>query len=132
MFNLVGCILLLIAGASDGGKDMVGAIVLCPVVTLGSFFLWYRSVTQCVLALNLRLLAPPWLTCFPSLPPATHRPIYWAYSKESAVLYYLYFAFAGVHIAFSTYMAVGIPSSGSAGLINTIQTLAQGHIVAGV
>ena len=48
------------------------------------------------------------------------------------MLYYLYFAFAGVHVAFSTYMAIGIPSSGSAGLINTITMLSQGHIVAGV
>lgn len=85
------------------------------------------------------------------------RPVYNAYMKESSVFYceslsdsvtepshplsspllmYLYadiyFLFAGFHIAFCVYMFIGIPSSGSAGLINLISRFAGGHITAGV
>lgn len=44
----------------------------------------------------------------------------------------IYFIFAGFHLAFSAYMIVGIPSSGSAGLINLISSFGRGSIVAGV
>ncbi|KAL7415950.1 scamp family-domain-containing protein [Mrakia frigida] len=101
LFNLLGCIFLLIAGASNGGSDMIASIVYVPFITLGSFFLWYR-------------------------------PIYWAYAKEYAIFYYIYFVFGGIHVAFSIYMAIGIPSTGSAGLINTIEMFAQSHILAAV
>jgi len=43
-----------------------------------------------------------------------------------------FFFFAGWHLLFSIYMIIGIPSTGSAGLIQTIQSFARGHIVAGV
>lgn len=78
-----------------------------------------------------------------------YRPVYNAYMKESSVFFYCYFLFAGFHIAFCTCtspppslhplshnrcadMFVGIPSSGSAGLINLISRFASGSIVAGV
>lgn len=44
----------------------------------------------------------------------------------------MFFFFAGWHLLFSIYMIIGIPSTGSAGLIQTIQAYAQGHIAAGI
>lgn len=55
-----------------------------------------------------------------------------AYMKETAFYYYLYFIFAGFHTIFSLYSLVGIPSSGSAGIINSILAITGGHIVAAV
>ncbi|GHJ85359.1 hypothetical protein NliqN6_1761 [Naganishia liquefaciens] len=101
--NLVACILLLLAGSSDGGKDTAASGSYVGVITVTSFFLWYR-------------------------------PIYLGYAKENglALFFYAYFFFAGWHLLFSLYMLIGIPSTGSAGLINTISMLSQGHIAAGV
>ncbi|GAA5830997.1 hypothetical protein JCM5353_005589 [Sporobolomyces roseus] len=61
-----------------------------------------------------------------------YRPVYNAYAKEYSFFYYMFFLFAGFHIAFCTYMFIGIPSSGSGGLINLISRFASGSIVAGV
>ncbi|GAA6063289.1 hypothetical protein JCM10212_004671 [Sporobolomyces blumeae] len=61
-----------------------------------------------------------------------YRPVYNAYAKEYAFFYYMYFLFAGFHLAFCTYMFIGIPSSGSGGLINLISRFATGSIVSGV
>jgi len=61
-----------------------------------------------------------------------YRPIYNGYMKEQALYYYIFFFFAGWHLVFSLYMIIGIPSTGSAGLIQTIQAYAQGHIVTGI
>jgi len=61
-----------------------------------------------------------------------YRPIYNGYMKEQALYYYIFFFFAGWHLVFSVYMIIGIPSTGSAGLIQTISSYAQGHIVAGI
>ncbi|PAV23907.1 scamp-domain-containing [Pyrrhoderma noxium] len=61
-----------------------------------------------------------------------YRPIYNAYMKEQALYYYFYFFFCGWHIIFSIYMIIGIPGTGSAGLIQMIQMYANGHIAAGV
>jgi len=61
-----------------------------------------------------------------------YRPIYNAYMKEQSLYYYLYFIFCGFHILFSAYMLLGIPSTGAAGLINTIQGFTHGWIVAAV
>ncbi|GAA5910888.1 secretory carrier-associated membrane protein [Sporobolomyces salmoneus] len=61
-----------------------------------------------------------------------YRPVYNAYAKEYAFFYYMYFIFAGFHLAFCVYMFVGIPSSGSGGLINLITRFASGSIVTGV
>ncbi|KAF8163349.1 scamp family-domain-containing protein [Crassisporium funariophilum] len=50
-----------------------------------------------------------------------YRPIYNGYMKEQALYYYFYFFFGGFHLLFSLYMIVGIPGTGSAGLIQTIR-----------
>ncbi|RPD66166.1 scamp-domain-containing protein [Lentinus tigrinus ALCF2SS1-7] len=50
-----------------------------------------------------------------------YRPIYNGYMKEQALYYYLYFFFGGWHLIYSVYMIIGIPSTGSAGLIQTIK-----------
>ncbi|TFK54770.1 scamp-domain-containing protein [Heliocybe sulcata] len=57
-----------------------------------------------------------------------YRPIYNGYMKEQALYYYLYFFFCGWHILFSLYMAVGIPGTGSAGIIQTIRMYAHGGV----
>jgi len=61
-----------------------------------------------------------------------YRPFYNAYMKEWALFYYIFFLFAGFHIAYCVYMVIGIPATGSAGLINTIRAFASGSIVTGV
>ncbi|GAA6037097.1 hypothetical protein JCM8097_008730 [Rhodosporidiobolus ruineniae] len=99
--NLVGGVLLLVSGASNGGADLGAAIMYLPVIAVLNFLLVYR-------------------------------PVYNAYAKEYSFFYYIFFLFGGFHVAFCAYMFVGIPSSGSAGLINLISRFAGGHIVAGV
>ncbi|KAI9637689.1 scamp family-domain-containing protein [Dioszegia hungarica] len=105
ILNLVGCILLLISGAAEGGADMGASVMYVPVIGVLSFVTWYR-------------------------------PIYLGLSrtegKAMAFFFYIYFLFAGFHLLFSIYMAVGIPSTGSAGLINTIASFARGSIVTGI
>ncbi|KAL8278455.1 hypothetical protein RQP46_009145 [Phenoliferia psychrophenolica] len=61
-----------------------------------------------------------------------YQPVYKAYQTGYAVFYYIFFLFAGFHIAFCTYAFIGIPSSGSSGLINLISRFATGHILSGV
>ncbi|KAL4067958.1 scamp family-domain-containing protein [Scleroderma yunnanense] len=99
--NMVACIFFLVAGSSDGGKDLGGSIGYIIVIAPLSFLLWYR-------------------------------PIYNGYMKEQALYYYLFFFFCGFHLLLSVYMIVGIPSTGSAGLIQTIQMYASGHWAAGI
>ncbi|GAA5830245.1 hypothetical protein JCM11251_001282 [Rhodosporidiobolus azoricus] len=101
IINLVGAVLLLISGSSNGGSDLGAGIMYLPVISVLSFLLWYR-------------------------------PVYNAYAKEYSFFYYIFFLFGGFHIAFCVYMFIGVPSSGSAGLINLISRFANGHIVAGV
>ncbi|KAH9946092.1 scamp-domain-containing protein, partial [Epithele typhae] len=54
-----------------------------------------------------------------------YRPIYNGYMKEQALYYYLYFFFGGWHLLFSVYMIIGIPSTGSAGFIQTIRAFSK-------
>ncbi|KIL69801.1 hypothetical protein M378DRAFT_157037 [Amanita muscaria Koide BX008] len=61
-----------------------------------------------------------------------YRPVYNGYMKEQALYYYLYFFFGGFHLLFSAYMIVGVPSTGSAGLIQTIQQYVKHSWVAAV
>jgi len=61
-----------------------------------------------------------------------YRPIYNGYMKEQALYYYMYFFFGGFHLLFSAYMLIGVPSTGSAGIINTISMFARKAFVAGV
>ncbi|KZT09502.1 scamp-domain-containing protein [Laetiporus sulphureus 93-53] len=61
-----------------------------------------------------------------------YRPIYNGFMKEQALYYYLYFVFCGFHLLYSLYMIIGIPSTGSAGLIQMIQMYVRGAIAAGI
>ncbi|KAL9931975.1 hypothetical protein V8E36_009036 [Tilletia maclaganii] len=61
-----------------------------------------------------------------------YRPLYNAYMKEASFFFYLYFVFGGFHLAYSAYMVIGVPATGSAGLINTIQSFQGGRIVAAI
>ncbi|OCF35758.1 hypothetical protein I316_02249 [Kwoniella heveanensis BCC8398] len=105
IINMLGCVFLLISGSSEGGADMASSISYLIFITLASFVLWFR-------------------------------PIYLGYcrteGKTMAVFFYIYFLFGGFHLLYSIYMLVGIPSTGSAGLINTISMFSQGHILAAV
>ncbi|WVQ90553.1 hypothetical protein IAS59_004333 [Cryptococcus gattii] len=105
IFNLLGCIFLLISGSSEGGADMASSASYLVFITIASFILWFR-------------------------------PIYLGYcrneGKAMAIFFYIYFLFGGFHLLYSIYMFIGIPSTGSAGLINTISMFSQGHILAAV
>ncbi|UZJ52686.1 hypothetical protein CBS101457_002006 [Exobasidium rhododendri] len=63
-----------------------------------------------------------------------YRPVYNGFMKEHSLFYYMYFVFCGFHLAFSVYVFLGIPSTGSAGLLNTIQSFTDSdrRIVAGI
>ncbi|KAI6036263.1 scamp family-domain-containing protein [Pisolithus microcarpus] len=101
IINMIACIFFLVAGSSDGGKDLGGSIGYLIIIAPLSFLLWYR-------------------------------PIYNGYMKEQALYYYIFFFFCGFHLLYSIYMVIGIPSTGSAGLIQTIQMYASGHWAAGI
>ncbi|KDQ33148.1 hypothetical protein PLEOSDRAFT_1060816 [Pleurotus ostreatus PC15] len=101
ILNMVACIFILLAGSSDGGKDLGASIGYLVFISAASFLLWYR-------------------------------PIYNGYMKEQSLYYYFYFFFGGFHLLFSIYMIIGIPSTGSAGLIQTIQMYARHAWVAAV
>ncbi|GAA99048.1 uncharacterized protein L969DRAFT_54729 [Mixia osmundae IAM 14324] len=101
VLNLVGCILLLVAGQPDGIHDLIGAITYIIFIPPLSFLLWYRV-------------------------------LYNALQKELSVYYYVFFFFGGWHALFSIYMLLGIRSTGSAGLLNTILALTDVKIVSGI
>ncbi|TFK42531.1 scamp family-domain-containing protein [Crucibulum laeve] len=61
-----------------------------------------------------------------------YRPIYNGYMKEQALYYYLYFFFCGFHLLYSIYMIIGVPSTGSAGLVQTIRMFGGHHWVAAI
>ncbi len=44
----------------------------------------------------------------------------------------IYFFFCGWHLLFSVYMIIGIPSTGSAGIIQSVSMLSRHHIFAGI
>ncbi|GAA5978021.1 hypothetical protein JCM21900_005574 [Sporobolomyces salmonicolor] len=102
--NLVAAILLLVSGASNGGADLGAAIMYVP--TAPSTTPMPRNTPSSTTTSGLTVSFPV-------------RPD-------------LYFCFAAFHIAFCCYMFIGIPSSGSGGLINLISRFASGSIVAGV
>ncbi|KAJ3023385.1 UNVERIFIED_CONTAM: hypothetical protein HDU68_008636 [Siphonaria sp. JEL0065] len=60
---------------------------------------------------------------------AWYRPIYTAFSKDSSLFFYIFLLFEGLHILFAAYMTVGLPGSGSAGIINLLQVLTDGKYV---
>ncbi|KAI0928446.1 hypothetical protein AcW1_005687 [Taiwanofungus camphoratus] len=106
VINMVACIFVLTSGSRDGGSDLGSSIGYLLVIAPLSFLLWYR-------------------------------PIYNGYMKEQALYYCmsfsccsvcpltvdldLFFVFCGFHLLYSIYMIIGIPSTGSAGLIQTIR-----------
>ncbi|KAI8992394.1 scamp family-domain-containing protein [Pilobolus umbonatus] len=57
-----------------------------------------------------------------------YRPVYNAYMKETSLYYYFYFIFNGFHILYTFYMAIGIPSTGGAGLILLVTLFTDGYI----
>ncbi|KAI9365549.1 scamp family-domain-containing protein [Zopfochytrium polystomum] len=61
-----------------------------------------------------------------------YRPVYNAYLKESSMLYSFFFLFNGIQILFDFYMALGIPGSGSAGIIYALSILTDSKYVAGI
>jgi len=61
-----------------------------------------------------------------------YLPIYRGFAKEQSLFYYIYYIFCGFHLLFSIYMIIGIPSTGSAGLIQMISAYARHYIVAGI
>ncbi|KND03021.1 uncharacterized protein SPPG_02092 [Spizellomyces punctatus DAOM BR117] len=61
-----------------------------------------------------------------------YRPIYIAFQRNTALYFYIFLLFNGLHVAFAFYMAVGIPGSGSGGFINLLGVLTDGKIVATV
>ncbi|TFK29995.1 scamp-domain-containing protein [Coprinopsis marcescibilis] len=61
-----------------------------------------------------------------------YRPIYNGYMKNQSLYFYLYFLFGGLHLLFSVYMIIGIPGSGSAGLIQTIRRWTKPALVSAI
>jgi hypothetical protein len=61
-----------------------------------------------------------------------YRPVYNAFMKEKSLYYFVFFVFNGFHVLFQFYMAVGVPGSGSAGIINMISAFTDNKVVAGV
>lgn len=61
-----------------------------------------------------------------------YRPAYNGFMKEHSLFYYTFFLFAGFHIAFSVYLFLGIPSTGSDGLLNMIQSWSSSRHVAAI
>ncbi|KAG5634373.1 hypothetical protein H0H81_002206, partial [Sphagnurus paluster] len=52
--------------------------------------------------------------------------------QEQSLYYYFYFFFGGFHLLFSVYMIIGVPSTGAAGLIRTIQMFVKHYWVAAI
>ncbi|KAG2175389.1 hypothetical protein INT43_001036 [Umbelopsis isabellina] len=61
-----------------------------------------------------------------------YRPVYNAYMKDVSLYFFLYFVFNGFHILYTFYMAVGIPSTGGAGLILLVTLFSDGYILSGI
>jgi len=61
-----------------------------------------------------------------------YRPVYNGYMKDQSLYFYIYFFFCGWHLLYSIYMVIGIPGTGTAGIISTIISFKHGHIVAGI
>lgn len=61
-----------------------------------------------------------------------YRPVYNGFMKEHSLFYYVYFVFGGFHLAASVYFFLGIPSTGSDGLLNMIQSWSSSRHVAAI
>ncbi|KAI8083330.1 scamp family-domain-containing protein [Gilbertella persicaria] len=61
-----------------------------------------------------------------------YRPVYNAYMKDNSLYFYFYFIFNGFHILYTFYMAIGIPSTGGAGLILLVTLFSEHYIGPGI
>ncbi|KAI8880476.1 scamp-domain-containing protein [Backusella circina FSU 941] len=61
-----------------------------------------------------------------------YRPVYNAYMKDTSLYYFLFLVFNGFHVLYTFYMAVGIPSTGGAGLILLVTLFTEHYWVTGV
>lgn len=61
-----------------------------------------------------------------------YKPAYRGYCNKSSFNFYMFFSFSLCHILFCFYMAIGIPGSGSAGIINSISMLSDDKVLAGI
>ncbi|KAI9505608.1 hypothetical protein GGI25_006020 [Coemansia spiralis] len=108
VFNCIACLIVMIFNASDVSN--AGA-------SFGSSFVYLFTITLGSFFL--------W-----------YRPVYNAYMKDSSMFFYLFFIFNGFHILFDAYMAVGVPSAGSAGIIIMIQCISSskkaGAVLSGI
>ncbi|KAI8643672.1 scamp family-domain-containing protein [Parasitella parasitica] len=57
-----------------------------------------------------------------------YRPVYNGYMKDNSMYFFFFFIFNGFHILYTFYMAIGIPSTGGAGLILLV-TLFSDHYI---
>ncbi|OMJ27942.1 Secretory carrier-associated membrane protein 3 [Smittium culicis] len=58
-----------------------------------------------------------------------YRPVYNAYMKDSALLYFIFFIFNSFNVLYFFYMCVGFSGSGSAGLINLIISASNANVI---
>ncbi|KAE8210408.1 hypothetical protein CF327_g5713 [Tilletia walkeri] len=131
--NLVATVFLLVQSAPDGGKDMISGIVYLPVITAASFMLWYRPMYNAYMkessvfyymyfvlyALQIRAIGQA---------DRFRTDAYISISGFSRTQTAADFTV----IAYSAYMVLGIPATGSAGLINTIQSFQGGRLIAAI
>ncbi|KAK7054807.1 hypothetical protein VNI00_003270 [Paramarasmius palmivorus] len=122
IINMIACIFILIAGSTDGGRDVGSSIGYLFVISITSFLLWYRPIYNGYMKACSRN----------SLPVFDSLLTFSSDIQEQALYYYLYFFFCGFHLLFSVYMIIGIPSTGSAGLIQTVQMFTGHHWAAAV
>ncbi|KAI7869988.1 scamp family-domain-containing protein [Spinellus fusiger] len=61
-----------------------------------------------------------------------YRPVYNAYMKDTSLYYFFFFIFNGFHILYTFYMAIGIPSTGGAGLILLVTLFSEQYYISGV
>ncbi|KAJ3239611.1 hypothetical protein HDU81_005592 [Chytriomyces hyalinus] len=57
---------------------------------------------------------------------AWYRPVYTAFSKDASLFFYIFLLFEGLHILYASYMTIGLPGTGAAGIINLLSVLSDG------
>ncbi|KAJ3564056.1 hypothetical protein NP233_g8549 [Leucocoprinus birnbaumii] len=117
ILNMVACLIIFISDTKEGGSDLGASIGYIFVIGVLSFLLWYRPIYNGYMKASK--------TYSRSLDPMLTRIDY--RSKH-----YMYFFFGGFHLLFSAYMIIGVPSTGSAGLIQTIKMYVAHHWVAAI
>lgn len=97
---------------------------------VGSLFLLLQGSSDGIKDLILGIVYLPFLTAASFM--LWYRPAYNGFMKEQSLYYYVFFLFGGCHLAFSVYLFLGIPSTGSDGLLNMIQSFSSGRLVAAI